>query len=94
MKDKYSCEVVEETFGNNDRPCNNGDTSVEFLNSPRINTGNRAYQREKVTLDSWKQELMRTVLINVYARIPEIHIRVIKTENGWTYELILSLIHI
>ena len=88
MKDKYSCEVVEETFGNNDRPCNNGDTSVEFLNSPRINTGNRAYQREKVTLDSWKQELMRTVLINVYARIPEIHIRVIKTENGWTYELI------
>ena len=82
------CESAEEHFGNNPVPCNNGDVSVEWLRTPKVNTGNRAYQREKVASLIWKQGILHTILINVFAGIPEIHIRVIRTENGYKYELI------
>ena len=82
------CESAEEHFGNNPVPCNNGDASVEWLRTPKVNTGNRAYQREKVASLIWKQGILHTILINVFAGIPEIHIRVIRTENGYKYELI------
>ena len=84
----YSCETAEELFGEYETQCNNGDISVLWCTTAHINTSNRAYQREKVATTKWKQNLMLTVLLNTFAGIPEIHIRVIKTEGGYRYELI------
>ena len=84
-----SCETAEQKFGTTKQQCNNGDVSITWLQSANINTQNRAYQREKVAKESWKQAIMRTVLVDSYAGIPEIHIRVVVTEGkGWKYELI------
>jgi len=86
---KYiKCETAEQSFGENQWQCNNGDVSIRWMMSANINTQNRAYQREKVALDSWKQSIMLTILFNTFAGIPEIHIRVIETEGGFRYELI------
>ena len=88
---KYSCENATDYFGASDVQCNNGDITVSWLMSTatNINTQNRAYQREKVSTRKWQQELMLTILINTYAGIPEIHIRVIEIEDGeYRYELI------
>ena len=87
----YSCENATDYFGKSDVQCNNGDITVSWLMSTatNINTQNRAYQREKVSTRKWQQELMLTILINTYAGIPEIHIRVIEIEDGeYRYELI------
>ena len=80
----YSCENATKYFGTSEVPCNNGDISVLWLMSTttHINTQNRAYQREKVSSRKWQQDLMLTILINTYAGIPEIHIRVIEIEDG------------
>ena len=88
---KYiKCEDAATSFGNNKVQCNNGDITFRWVSSfdTNIKTQNRAYQREKVAPESWKQDLMWTVLINTFAGIPEIHIRVEKTEGGFRYELI------
>ena len=82
------CETAEQSFGKTEKQCNNGDVSIDWLQSANINTQNRAYQREKVSKVDWQQNIMRTVLVDSYAGIPEIHIRVIKTKGGWKYELI------
>ena len=82
------CEEAETFFCKNEIQCNNGDTSVFWLLNANINTQNRAYQREKVSTETWKQNLMLTVLLNTFAGIPEIHIRVVKTKGGYKYELI------
>ena len=51
--------------------------------------GKREYQREKVATLEFKQSMMQTVLIGEFARIPEIHIRVISLGSGqFTYELV------
>jgi hypothetical protein len=84
----YSCETAEELFGESIHQCNNGDISVLWCTTAHINTSNRAYQREKVSTEKWKQDLMLTLLLHTFAGIPEIHIRVIKTEGGYRYELI------
>tara|TARA_Y100001937_G_scaffold26519_1_gene38054 strand:+ start:798 stop:2237 length:1440 start_codon:yes stop_codon:yes gene_type:complete len=75
------CERAHVLLGNTPPQCNNGDVTVRFLKEANINTQNRAYQREKVSTVKWKQDLMRTVLINTYAGIPEIHIRVLDPEQ-------------
>ena len=82
------CETAEQSFGKTEKQCNNGDVSIDWLQSANINTQNRAYQREKVSNENWQQNIMRTVLVDSYAGIPEIHIRVIKTKGSWKYELI------
>ena len=87
----YSCENATDYFGKSDVQCNNGDISVSWLMSTatNINTQNRAYQREKVSTRKWQQDLMLTILINTYAGIPEIHIRVIEIEDGeYRFEII------
>ena len=84
----YSCETAEKYFGDYEVQCNNGEISVFWCTTAHINTSNRAYQREKVATTKWKQDLMLTVLVNTFAGIPEVHIRVIKTEGGYRYELI------
>lgn len=92
---KYlECELAEDHFGFSNTPKynfsrqHNGDASIDWLINSKINTQNRAYQREKVALLQWKQNIIHTVLIKDFAGIPEIHIRVIKTESGYCYELI------
>jgi hypothetical protein len=91
---KYSCENATNHFGNykdSGVQCNNGDVSVSWLMSAatNINTQNRSYQREKVSTRKWQRELMLTILINTYAGIPEIHIRVIEiSKNNYRFELI------
>ena len=84
----YACEDAETYFGKSEVQCNNGDLSVLWTTTANINTQQRAYQREKVTTEEWKQKLMLTVLLNTYARIPEVHIRVIETDGGYRYEII------
>ena len=84
-----SCERHEELFGTAEKDCSNGDVTVSFLQSPKVNTQNPAYQRELVADLFWKQEVLRTVLINVFCGIPEIHIRVLEKAHGvYFFELI------
>lgn len=86
------CEIANESFGKtNKADCHIGDVSVDYLTSnksPQINTGAREYQREKVASLSWKQQIMLTVISNSYKRIPQIHIRVIKSGISFKLELI------
>jgi hypothetical protein len=86
------CEIAEEQFGKtNKAESHNGDVSVDYLTnarSPQIETGAREYQREKVASLNWKQKVMLTVIANGYRKIPQIHIRVIKTDNGFRFELV------
>lgn len=84
-----SCERCTELFGAIEPLCSNGDVDFNWILKENINTGMREYQREKVASEDWKQALMMTVLVNVFAGVPEIHIRVIQTEGGgYRYELI------
>ena len=84
-----SCETAEEKFGTNETPCNNGDIDMNWLMYANINYSNRAYQREKVSPIIWKQGILHTMLVNLFAGIPEVHIRVIKVSDGiFKYELI------
>lgn len=86
------CEIAEEQFGKtNKAESHNGDVSVDYLTNarnPHIQTGAREYQREKVASLSWKQNVMLTVIANGYRKIPQIHIRVVKTNNGFRFELV------
>ena len=83
------CETAEDKFGDTKHPCNNGDIDMNWVFQAYIDFQNRAYQREKVSTIEWKQDIMKTVLVNIFAGIPEIHIRVIETESGgYRYELI------
>ena len=70
--------------------CKNGWVDVGWLNKSKHNhvleTGNRAYQREKVANLIWQQALICTLLgIDSVAQIPEIHIRVLPSGH---YELV------
>lgn len=87
------CETAEEHFGKADVPISYlGEVSVRWLRSrvgeKVLETGSREYQREKVASTEWKQDLMKTILCSPYARIPQIHIRVINTPAGLRYEII------
>jgi len=92
------CEKAEKSFGNDDTPMNNGSLTVRWIlnkqASNQLSTANRAYQREKVAVDAWKQAILRTILQNKkFAGIPEVHVRVMMTLDGnnrpsYTYELI------
>lgn len=86
------CEIAEEMFGKTNKAVShNGDVSVDYLvnaRSPKIDTGAREYQREKVASLNWKQLIMLTVLSNGYRKIPQIHIRVIKDGDSYKLELV------
>jgi hypothetical protein len=87
------CETAEDHFGNSDAPTSYlGEVSVRWLRSKIgegvLETGSREYQREKVASTEWKQSLMQTILCSPYARIPQIHIRVISAAAGLKYEII------
>lgn len=88
-----NCERAEQLLGQTIEPTyHTGDISIEFIRAIygiSLETGAREYQREKVASLAWKQSIMVTVLSKGYVSIPEVHIRVIRTEsNGFKYELI------
>ena len=92
-KDFLQCEMAELEFGNKNEPIStNGDVTIEWLfntcNSNVLETGAREYQREEVASEEWKQEILRTILMKPFARIPQIHIRVIKKGEVYYYELV------
>ena len=93
----YGVEELEETirkFPSDQQQCLDGYVDVQWIfdsvNSGVLETGNRAYQREKVASLEWKQNLISTLLgITAVAKIPEIHIRVKPTEGSKVkYELV------
>lgn len=73
------------------------DTSIRWLRDQEnstLSTGPREYQRERVASLEWKQNIIRTILCNGFARIPQLHIRIIKLgerDDGtpiFSYELV------
>lgn len=80
------CEIADDILGKTDATVSyNGDITVGYITdvtSPKIETGAREYQREKVAPLSWKQQLMLTVIRNGYGKVPQIHIRVININEG------------
>lgn len=86
------CEIAEESFGQTNKPTSyDGDVSISYLTdskTPKIETGAREYQREKVASLTFKQGIMLTVILNSYKKIPEIHIRVVKKGKSFIFELI------
>ena len=50
-----------------------------------LNTSNREYQRERVASVKWKQGIISTILNPNFARIPQVHIRVLVKEDGSLY---------
>jgi hypothetical protein len=85
---------MHQHFGNTDEPIShNGTVSVDWLHTAiskkEMETGAREYQREKVASVRWKQNILRTVLVNVHARIPQIHIRVVRlSSDSYSFEVI------
>jgi len=86
------CEIAEQSFGSTNKPSSyDGDISISYLTdskTPKVETGAREYQREKVAPLSFKQGIMLTVILNSYKKIPEIHIRVVKKGKTFLFELI------
>jgi hypothetical protein len=60
--------------------------TIKFLREQKtdsaLNTQPRSYQREKVASYVWKCEIIKTILIDKTYRIPAIHIRIVRNENG------------
>ena len=92
-KEFLQCEIADMNFGITDEPdSTNGDVTIEWLfsgsTSHVLETGAREYQREEVATEGWKQEILRTILMKPFAKIPQIHIRVIKKGEVYYYELV------
>jgi len=60
--------------------------TIKFLREQRndsgLDTQPRSYQREKVASYEWKCEIIKTILIDKTYKIPAIHIRIVRNENG------------
>lgn len=87
------CESLDKYLGQTDEPKSHlGEVSIKWLleraGDGTLETGAREYQREQVAPTEWKQGLMHTILCNPYARIPQIHVRVIKAPARFKYEII------
>jgi len=93
MQDNFIyCEDAMQSFGKDNKAKSyNGDVSIKWLidaESPKLITGAREYQREKVAPLAWKQNVVLTLLLNGYKKIPQIHIRASKRKNVFILELI------
>jgi hypothetical protein len=86
------CEQADEFFGKSKKAnAYDGNISIDYLSSPNkfpLETGAREYQREKVASRAWKQAIIKTLIGNGFRRIPQIHIRVIKTGQSFRFELV------
>tara|TARA_B100001094_G_scaffold233705_1_gene228608 strand:- start:99 stop:1865 length:1767 start_codon:yes stop_codon:yes gene_type:complete len=60
--------------------------TIKFLREQKTDSGldtqPRSYQREKVASYEWKCEIIKTILIDKTYKIPAIHIRIVRNENG------------
>ena len=54
---------------------------IDANQDSQIDLQPRSYQREKVASLEWKQEIMRTVIIDNHYKIPAIHIRILRDET-------------
>ena len=94
MSKLVHAENLHDHFGKTDEALSHsGEVSIGWLRTAALDslleTGAREYQREKVATVPWKQNIMRTILYNRFARIPQIHIRVITIDdNDYKFELI------
>lgn len=99
MKTQFvNCFQTQEYLGKTSLPSSCvGEVSIKWIvdkaASSHLVTGAREYQREKVATLEWKQDLIKTVLCDPYARIPQLHIRVIKNSDtsgisSFSYEII------
>lgn len=94
MSKTVHAENLQDYFGKTDEAqCHTGEASIGWLRSAaldrQLETGAREYQREKVATVPWKQNIMRTILFNRFARIPQIHMRVTPIDgNEYKFELI------
>jgi len=94
MSKTVHAENLHDYFGKTDEAhCHTGEAPLGWLRSAArdalLETGAREYQREKVTTIPWKQNIMRTILYNRFARIPQIHVRVQEIDAGdYKFELI------
>jgi hypothetical protein len=86
------CEQADTFFGKTKKASSyDGSISIDYLTSPTkftLETGAREYQREKRASLPWKQNIMKTVILNGFVKIPTIHIRVILVGMSFIYELI------
>jgi len=91
IKQKSALQA-EEIFAKTKEPCVHDGIIISVYSIYRLLDfifDSREYQREKVASLSFKQDIMRTILITKFARIPEIHIRVIALGNDkFRYELV------
>lgn len=82
----YAENLVDHLCKTDKATCHIGEATIGWLRAAsvdkRLETGAREYQREKVATVAWKQNIMRTILSNTYARIPQIHIRVMNHGEG------------
>lgn len=93
MTHTVHAEKAHESLGKTDVPTShNGEVSVDWLftsvGNGTLETGAREYQREKVATEEWKQNLLRTILTDTYAKIPQIHLRVNNTSDSLYFEAI------
>ena len=91
METYIHCFQAQEKLGKTtDASCHDGSVRIKFIhNDADVEYGKREYQRERVADEEFKQEVILTILIRPYCRIPEIHIRVIKlSENTFIFELV------
>ena len=60
--------------------------SVNFLREQRsdkiLDLQPRSYQREKVAKLIWKQEIIKTILLDRQFKIPAVHIRILRNEDN------------
>jgi hypothetical protein len=93
MTTTVHAETDLDCFGKTDLPIShNGEVSVEWLltnsGTGMLETGAREYQREKVAPLQWKQNILRTILTDTYAKIPQIHIRVKNLGGAFYFEAV------
>lgn len=81
---KEVSEYLQKHFENDGIPKSedNLHITLDWFTGININTQPRSYQREKVATYTWKCNLMKTVLLNKHYKIPPIHIRIIRNDNG------------
>jgi len=53
-----------------------------------LETGTRAFQRERVTPVSWEVKILETILLDNFKSIPEIHMRVKRKGKVWKIQII------
>ena len=78
---------ISDTFDGDSTASHDGvKISVQFLREQRsdktLDLQPRSYQREKVAELKWKQEIIKTILLDKQFIIPAVHIRILRNEDN------------